>query len=88
MPAPRSRLARRQLSSNETLAQQLQDAGPAVAGAFLLLITASLIPLSKGAKLEAFGPFTPKAEMLNGRAAMLGFLLLIGFEAGSGTALF
>ena len=77
-----------ELSTNEPLQQQISEATGPIAGAFLLFIAASLIPLAKGAKLEAFGPFTPKAEMLNGRAAMLGFLLLIGFEAGSGSALF
>lgn len=29
------------------------------------------VPL-QGAKSEAFGPFSPKAELLNGRAAMIG----------------
>ena len=77
-----------ELATNEPLLQQISEAKGPIAGAFLLFIAASLIPLAKGAKLEAFGPFTPAAEMLNGRAAMLGFLLLIGFEAGSGGALF
>ena len=77
-----------ELSSNEPLSQQVSEASGPIAGAFLVFIAASLVPLLRGAKLESFGPFTPAAEMLNGRAAMLGFLLLIGFEAGSGAALF
>ncbi|PSC74905.1 LOW PSII ACCUMULATION chloroplastic [Micractinium conductrix] len=37
----------------------------------LLFIAASLVPLFRGyANDEAFGPFTPEAEKLNGRAAM------------------
>jgi hypothetical protein len=77
-----------ELSSNEAVTAQISDAAGPIAGAFALFIAASLIPMLKGAKLESFGPFTPNAEMLNGRAAMLGFLLLIGFEAGSGSAFF
>ena len=37
---------------------------------------------------EAFGPFTPAAELLNGRAAMLGFGALLAVEADKGSALF
>ena len=32
----------------------------------LLFVGASLIPIFKGVKNEAFGPFTPDAEKLNG----------------------
>ncbi|KAL2642040.1 hypothetical protein R1flu_009627 [Riccia fluitans] len=35
-----------------------------------------------------FGLFTPTAELLNGQAAMLGFMLLIATEAAKGSALF
>lgn len=41
-----------------------------IAITFLVFMAASLVPASKGYKPETFGPFTPKAEILNGRAAM------------------
>jgi hypothetical protein len=51
--------------------------------------TASLIPLLSSTKREAFGFFTPSAEMLNGRAAMIGFAALLAVEAvRGGSALF
>jgi hypothetical protein len=37
-------------------------------------MAASLVPMTRGAKAEAFGPFTPNAELINGRAAMVGVL--------------
>lgn len=77
-----------ELSSNDTITAQVSEASGPIAGAFLIFMAASIIPFIKGAKLESFGPFTPNAEMTNGRAAMLGFLLLVGFEAGSGSAFF
>ncbi len=58
---------------------------------FLLISAASLIPLMNGgdAKDEKFGPFQPGAEMLNGRAAMLGMASLLIIEAvRGGQALF
>eukprot|EP00798_Chlamydomonas_sp_ICE-L_P023512 gene23512-biopygen18044 len=39
-------------------------------------------------KAESFGPFTPNAELLNGRAAMIGFAALLAFEATNGAAMF
>ncbi|MEW5307734.1 MAG: hypothetical protein WDW36_010111 [Sanguina aurantia] len=49
-----------------------------------LFIYASLVPVLAGAKMEPFGPFTPKAEIVNGRAAMLGWaaLLMLEYKAG------
>ena len=48
----------------------------------LLITLATLVPITRGADGsadEAFGPFTREAEMLNGRAAMVGMgtLLLV-----------
>ena len=53
---------------------------------FLLFIAASLIPAFQGKKAEAFGPFTPFAEIVNGRAAMIGFAALLATEAVNGGA--
>ena len=55
----------------------------------MTFIAASLIPLLSSTKRNAFGPFTPWAEMVNGRAAMIGFSLLLACEAArGGVALF
>jgi len=53
-----------------------------------LFTIASFVPLLKGAKEESFGPFTPKAERWNGRAAMIGFAALLGIEIVKHSALF
>lgn len=58
---------------------------PAPALAFAaLFIYASLVPILKGVRHEAFGPFTPRAEYWNGRAAMVGWAALIALEASQG----
>lgn len=75
-------------SSGETIFQQVADAEPAVLFAFITFAAASLIPMLKGAKKEKFAFFSPEAEMLNGRAAMIGFALLLAIEAKSGAAFF
>ncbi len=46
------------------------------------------IPILKGAKLDkSVGPFNPRAELLNGRIAMLGFAALLASEWVNGGAL-
>lgn len=54
----------------------------------ILIIAATYYPLSKGAKKEAFGNFTPIAETLNGRLAMIGFGSLLLLEAVTKSAFF
>lgn len=51
-------------------------------------VYATLAPLLKGAKMEPFGIFTPRAEVTNGRAAMLGFVILMVLEWKSGVPFF
>ena len=71
------------------------------AGLMLLPLTvvtvlfASFAPRINGQKpdglvkpAQAFGPFTPEAEKLNGRAAMIGFIAMLAVEAGKGSPLF
>merc|ERR1711924_214065 len=70
-------------ASGETVFQQIGDAEPSI-----LFAAASLIPTLKGVKKEKFAFFSPEAEMLNGRAAMIGFALLLAIEAKSGAAFF
>lgn len=77
-----------ELSTGETVLRQLADEPTGVILAAIAFITASLIPLLNSTKREAFGPFTPAAEMLNGRAAMIGFAALLAVEAVRGSALF
>lgn len=56
---------------------------------FVLFSAASLIPLMSGSATdEKFGPLTPAAEKLNGRAAMIGFAAMLVIEAVRGQALF
>ena len=75
-------------SSGETIFQQVGDAEPSILFAFIMFAAASLIPIFKGVKKEKFAFFSPEAEMLNGRAAMIGFALLLAIEAQSGSAFF
>lgn len=77
-----------EISSNESVFAQLKDAPAAIGVTFLLFIAASLVPFFRNAKPESFGIFTPKAEMANGRAAMLGLASLILIEAVKHSALF
>ncbi|GAB4822494.1 hypothetical protein N2152v2_009540 [Parachlorella kessleri] len=79
-----------ELSSSESILAQIQNPGSSswILYTFVLFIGASLIPLFKGAKNEAFGPFSPKAELINGRAAMIGFAAMLAIEAVKGSALF
>ncbi|PNH08088.1 Carotene biosynthesis-related protein CBR, chloroplastic [Tetrabaena socialis] len=71
-----------------TLAQQATEAPFVVAAMPLVWMYASLTPILKGAKMEPFGPFTPRAEMTNGRAAMLGIAVLLFLEDKAGVPFF
>merc|ERR1711977_261798 len=75
-------------ASGESIFQQVGDAEPSILFAFIMFAAASLIPIFKGVKKEKFAIFSPEAEMLNGRAAMIGFALLLAIEAKSGAAFF
>lgn len=60
--------------------------------AFVLFAAGSLVPLLSGSpasvQAQKIGPFNRDAEMLNGRAAMIGFASLLVIEAVKGTPLF
>jgi hypothetical protein len=77
-----------ELSSGESVLRQFADTPTAVIFTAVTFTAASLIPMLSGVKRESFGPFTPGAEMTNGRAAMLGFAALILVEVVRGKALF
>lgn len=71
-----------------TLEQQALGAGPATVALAALIVYSSLVPMLKAAKTEPFGIFTPAAEATNGRAAMLGFAVLLVLEHSSGVCFF
>ena len=57
-------------------------------GVSAAIVFATLAPILKGVRHEAFGPFTPRAEYWNGRAAMIGWGALLALEAWQGGAAF
>ena len=78
---------------SEALVDKPVGASPLFYGFVIVAITyASFAPLVFGqgqAAERSIGPFTPRAELTNGRAAMLGFAALLVVEAVKGnTALF
>ena len=81
--------------SHQTLAQQLSDAPGGILAAFTIIAIASLIPIVRGSRIlddgagEAkLGSFCVTNELINGRAAMVGFAIVGIYEAVVGTALF
>jgi hypothetical protein len=82
-----------ELASGESVLTQWADEPTGVAIVFVLVIAGSLITaLSSGAAAKEMrvGPFnfTKDAELLNSRAAMVGFASLIAIELAKGSALF
>ena len=77
-----------EVSTHETVSQQFGDATIPVIGTAMLFAVASLIPIMKGAIDEPMGPFNSKAELVNGRLAMLGLSLMLYIENQSGKAFF
>lgn len=67
-----------ELGSGKSILEQFKIAPLPIAGVFLLFIVASLVPISKGiprsggAKWGGLAAFTPDAEIIIGRTAMLG----------------
>jgi hypothetical protein len=68
-----------EFASDESVLTQWAAEPTGIAAAFVLFAAASFPPLLAGRK-ESLGPFTPAAEMLNGRAAMIGFAALLVIE--------
>ncbi len=59
-----------ELSSGETVLQQVAQEPTGVLLTFIVFAAASFVPMLNNVKDEALGPFTAAAEKLNGRAAM------------------
>merc|ERR1719331_2087803 len=77
-----------ELASGKSTGEQFASHPIGILFHWALFAVASLIPIVLGSKKEAFGPLTPEVELLNGRAAMIGFALLIVIEGLKGSALF
>lgn len=86
-----------EIFTGKPLLQQFGEAGGIVTAVAALFIVASLIPIVRGANLKGSGPggngsgvpkLTKKAELWNGRAAMVGVAALIIVESIKGGALF
>lgn len=80
-----------EITTKDPVLVQIQRAPVFVAAIFGLVILASVIPIIRNADLgrKGAGPFTPRAEVWNGRLAMVSFALLLLVEtwkAGPGLA--
>lgn len=76
-----------ELSTGESVAKQVSEQPVLIAITFCLFIAASLVPAFRRAK-DSLGPFTPAAELINGRAAMMGFAALLLIEGVKHSPLF
>eukprot|EP00955_Chlamydomonas_euryale_P112013 366104-Chlamydomonas_euryale.AAC.13 len=77
-----------ELSSGEPVLTQWAQEPFLIFATFALIIAGSLVPFLQGNKnKEAFGPLSPSAELLNGRAAMIGFAAMLVLEAVNGRPL-
>lgn len=76
-----------EIRTDETVVKQWAQEPTLILLTFILFAAGSLVPIVSGKK-ESLGPFTPEAEMINGRAAMIGFASLLVAELVRGTALF
>ncbi|MEW5319979.1 MAG: hypothetical protein WDW38_011087 [Sanguina aurantia] len=77
-----------ELASQESVYSQFRGALLPVLILTLAVSVGSIIPLVKGADMrQAVGPFTPSAEKLNGRVAMVGLAALLVIEGVSGKAI-
>ncbi|KXZ42377.1 hypothetical protein GPECTOR_154g68 [Gonium pectorale] len=87
--------------TGESVFAQMVSGGAAQALVVILAVTvASFAPAIRGTPLDRvfnkdtrqppaeFGPFTPLAEVINGRAAMVGLAALLFFEGAGSTAFF
>ncbi|KAL6757805.1 hypothetical protein V8C86DRAFT_1809385 [Haematococcus lacustris] len=77
-----------ELNSGESVIRQWAEEPTGIICTGLLFIAASLVPAFARSQQQSIGPFTPAAEMLNGRAAMIGFAALLAIEVVRGAPLF
>ena len=88
-----------ELATQDSIFKQLGEGGlGGMLFVFAAVTAASFAPIFNGqdaqksflknSQPEEFGPFNAQAEMLNGRAAMMGLLFLLAAEASQGKAFF
>ena len=88
-----------ELATQDSIFKQLGEGGAGgMIFVFAAVTAASFAPIFNGqdaqksflknSQPEEFGPFNAQAEMLNGRAAMMGLLFLLAAEASQGKAFF
>ncbi|KAF5832724.1 chloroplast carotene biosynthesis related protein [Dunaliella salina] len=77
-----------ELSTGDSVLRQLAEEPTLISLTFILFSAASLVPAFARRNGDTLGPFTPQAEMLNGRAAMIGFAAMLILESVQGAALF
>jgi hypothetical protein len=77
-----------ELQQRGTIEEQLVGNPVPVAVFVLVTMYATLVPIMKGVKNEAFGPMSPRAETTNGRAAMLAFVVMLVLEQRTGIPFF
>ena len=88
-----------ELATQDSIFKQLGEGGAGgMLFVFAAVTAASFAPIFNGqdaqksflknSQPEEFGPFNAQAEMLNGRAAMMGLLFLLAAEASQGKAFF
>jgi len=69
-----------EITSGHSVFRQLADSPRSIAMTFILFAIASAVPAFFRAQSPGVGPFTPKAEIVNGRLAMVGFFGLVVAE--------
>jgi len=79
----------KELTTGKPVAEQIKSDPIFILAVFGTIIVASIIPVFRGADLnqKGAGPFTPRAEIWNGRLAMVAFAMLLiveGFKGGPG----
>lgn len=85
-----------EFATHKTLWQQIQAAPWIVAATFAIFYVASLIPILRGVELNIDeleegnfkSGFTVTNELINGRAAMIGFAIVVFYELATGKAIF
>lgn len=77
-----------ELTTGESVVRQLADQPTLIVLTVVLFTVGTLVPVVEGAVAKAVGPLTVNAELINGRAAMLGFASLLVVERVTGSALF
>ena len=81
-----------ELATGKSVFTQLACEPTLIGAGAVLFAWASLVPYLLGQQeskeYAAFGPFTKSAEMVNGRAAMLGLAALLAIEGVKHSALF